>query len=106
MQRRPRGPRHNGPAVDVPRLPRDVIALRGREEQREMRDVVRTRDAPGRGKAEDGRGRITLGERALAAGGRFAPARVDAAGTDRVDGDAVAGELLGHDLREPDHAEL
>src|SRR4030095_14403378 len=97
---------HHGPAVDVPRLTGDVIALLGGEEQRQAGDVIGARDAAGGRHAYHRRGRIALGERVLAARGRFAAARIDAAGTDRVDGDAVRRQLLGQHLREPDDPEL
>src|SRR5712691_6908294 len=97
---------HHRPPVDVPRLPGDVVALLGREEQRQARDVVGTSDATGGRQRQHRGGRVALGERALAPRGRFAPARVDAAGADGVDRDAVRRQLLGHDLGEADHAEL
>src|SRR3989441_950402 len=97
---------HHRPPVDVPRLPGDVVALLGREEQRQARDVVGTSDATGGRQRQHRGGRVALGERALAPRGRFAPARVDAAGADGVDRDGVRRQLLGHDLGEADHAEL
>ena len=38
---------HHRSSVDIPRLPGDVVARRRREEQRQARDVVGTRDAAG-----------------------------------------------------------
>src|SRR5690349_17050170 len=73
---------HDGSAVDVPRLARDVVALRRSEEERESRDVVGPRDPPGRRQAQDRGTGVALGERPLAARGRFAAARVDAARAD------------------------
>jgi hypothetical protein len=43
---------HHRSPVDVPHLPGDVVAVRGREEQRNARDVVGTRDATGERKRQ------------------------------------------------------
>jgi len=57
---------HHRAPVDVPRLTGDVVALLGREEQRQTRDVVGTSDATGGRKSQHRGGRVAFGERALA----------------------------------------